>query len=547
MVWDCLRLTLMGTVVLSVLVATALAIKPLADGLLSPFDAMRFVLYSAPTLVGFTIPFCAAFGATMVFLRMNQDSELMVLSTSGLSYLKILLPILVMSVVLAAVLLWLSHSLVPEYLRTSARLVQRDVAKMLLRRVGSREPLQIGNLVIHADHARVIPESRWPERDEEHRPVEWLALDGVAIGEINPQTGLFRTDFTAATADLLFYELDDESWVSIHWRDAAIFRLDTDTSAFTEAMTLSIQIDSPWREKPDFFTLGELRAVRSDPELFSSVRSARRQLIGAVERLRLTQLIERRLGENRSVTFRERADSSVAYELQAPSAEADRRSTLIRVAGTEARPVRVDMRRRGMDQRRWTGLEGSIEIAQGEPTAGPPVIIRLFGAVTVSDWQLLTTTGRRQVELRRMQWPERLADDLERMSLDRLRGYVMEAHSDSSLVQGALGRLDRELVGLDQRTLVMLHHRAAAAVSGGLLLFFSAILAIRLRGRLPLVVYLIAFGAALAMIMISHSGKTLSVSASNPDAPIVGIPVLWSGCLALLLVTIGLYRQVIRH
>ncbi|MCC5829540.1 MAG: LptF/LptG family permease [Phycisphaeraceae bacterium] len=543
--FDCLRLTVLGTAILSLLVALALAIEPMASGMLSPTDLLRFVIYSAPTLVGFTLPFCAAFAATMVFVRMSSDSEIMALSAAGVDYLRILLPVIILGVVLSSTLLFLSNSLVPRYFRAAAELVQRDMAKILLRRVATREPLRLGNLIIYADQAREIPRGQWPQREEDHEPIQWLSLDGVAIGEVDPRSGRLRSDFTAASADLLFYDVDDRSWVSILWRDAAVFQVDTGMSGFTRESTLWASLDRPWRERAEFLTYTQLRGYRRSPERFGAVRAAQRSLIARIRQVHTLQEIERRIDEGRFLSLRQSFDSDVEYHIHARRYERDTGGTVLRAMAEGDEAIWVHLRRAGRQERYWRARQALLNVIddRGEPR----IVVTLAGDVTIRDWQMDTTTERPQVELPRTVWPHPLPRHVEQLELDALIEHAGTAYPQYDAIGAELDRLNRELMILDQRTLMMLHYRAVGAVGGGLLLIFTAILAIRLRGQMPLVVYLLAFLAALMLVMISEAGKTASVNPARLNASAVGIPILWSGVLGLAAVSVLLYRRIIRH
>ncbi|HED52782.1 MAG TPA: LptF/LptG family permease, partial [Phycisphaerales bacterium] len=70
------RLLLLSTGMLVAVISFAVTIGPLADGQLSPIDALRFMLFASVPMLAYALPFGAGFAATLVYHRMGHDNEL---------------------------------------------------------------------------------------------------------------------------------------------------------------------------------------------------------------------------------------------------------------------------------------------------------------------------------------------------------------------------------------------------------------------------------------------------------------------------------------
>ena len=127
---DLLKLLVISSLVLVLVISVAAAIKPLSGGLLGPGTMVKYVLYLAPTMLGFILPFSGAFASTLVFSRMANDNELLVCRAGGISYGMILLPVVFLGLVLTLTLFFLSNWVVPSFYRSAAFMLEKDIMSL---------------------------------------------------------------------------------------------------------------------------------------------------------------------------------------------------------------------------------------------------------------------------------------------------------------------------------------------------------------------------------------------------------------------------------
>jgi lipopolysaccharide export system permease protein len=75
---------------------------------ISLWEILKSALYLFPYLLVFTLPMAATVGIILAFMRLSVDHEIMALKTAGLSYLRLLAPILAFSLAVAFITLLLS-------------------------------------------------------------------------------------------------------------------------------------------------------------------------------------------------------------------------------------------------------------------------------------------------------------------------------------------------------------------------------------------------------------------------------------------------------
>ena len=145
------RLLLLTTAVLVATIAFAITIKPLADGKLSPDQALRFMFYAIPPMLAYATPFAAGFAATIAIHRMSSENEVTAVYASGVSHKKFLVPSLVAGLILGGAIYGLNDQVIPRFLKEMERMVTQDFAKIFVGSLQSGESARIGNNEIHAD------------------------------------------------------------------------------------------------------------------------------------------------------------------------------------------------------------------------------------------------------------------------------------------------------------------------------------------------------------------------------------------------------------
>ncbi|MEX0877121.1 MAG: LptF/LptG family permease, partial [Phycisphaerales bacterium] len=145
------RLLLLTVAVVVAAIAFAVTVKPLADGMLSADQAIRFMFYAVPPMLAYALPFAAGFAATISIHRMTSENEVTAVYASGISHKKFLFPSLVSGILLAGMLIALNDRVIPRFLKEMERMVTQDFARVFVSSLQSGESATIGSNEIHAD------------------------------------------------------------------------------------------------------------------------------------------------------------------------------------------------------------------------------------------------------------------------------------------------------------------------------------------------------------------------------------------------------------
>jgi lipopolysaccharide export LptBFGC system permease protein LptF len=480
-----------------------------------------------------------------VFIRLANDNEVLACAASGISYWRLLAPVLALGLVLTAGMLFLSNSVVPKFFRLAERTVERDMISLLVSQLNQQSHVTFDEhgLVIYADRATRFPPQ--PVEDSVLPMSQLIQLEGVAVGETD-ENGRIRQDTTARTATLMVFGdgENEDAWVRLNLEN--VIRYDPATNGLSRVDTLQsrpIRVPSVIRDNPKFLSAADLDRYEQEPERLDIVRDDVRRLTSSMATESLRQAF---------IQFRDRAVlqgplPGERYVLSAPRVEEE--DEYLRLSSTEHKPVRVafyhDGRIDGPPVRTYTARSALVRVRTTALNAEPSIDLSLED-VQVAGGGDGVTVGNRRVLFRQLAWPRFMPEDLESRTAEQLLAEARDpTYAASGAVASAAMTLRNVLSEMRGSITAQRHERAASAVSCALLLLLGAVLSLRLRGQPTLVVYFWSFLLAIVTLIIINSGVNLFRGGEASLA--VGMLVLWSGNLLLVFVLADAYRRVSRH
>lgn len=554
--WDVLRLLALSTVALLTVISFAAAIKPLSEGLLGPGAVLKFVLFTTPTMLQYTLPFSTAFAVTLTFARLVADNEVTAMVAGGMSYAKILLPISTLGALLMILLFVMSNWIVPTFNQQAMGMIQKDVIKLTVSQLQKGETVTLGDWVVYADNAKNIDDPALLPKlpDSDVQPDQAISLQGVSVGEIDPDTQQIIGHGTAEQAHLLVFRQDGRIWVQFNLENAEINRDNVQGSFDSMEQVPSIPIDRPLVDKPRAMSWAQLRELSQFPDRYDRIHEAKRTL---VERLAEEELLselesglqkaadERAASQVSSVSQPSGTESAGAdtfglelkgaikgerYVITAPVAT--REGAILKLPAVPNMPIRIDHFQGDKRLRRYEARGGGIVKAEFTAVDAEPRAVFELTNVLVLDGSLRPPgTERKALRLTRMYWHESLVGSRMQMPSQRLlmdlnaRDNVLpEIKTSMDYLRASVDRLLSQIVG-------EFHLRAAIAFGCLIATILGAVLSIHLRGNIPLVTFFWTFLCVLGSLVLAYAGKRL---VSDPEAAwAVGLIVLWGGNVAM--------------
>jgi len=545
---ELLAILLLSTAVIVTVLSFFVAIKPLSDGYLDAVSLVKFVIYTVPTVLAFALPFAGAFASTVVFLRLAADNEITACAASGISYFRVLLPVIGLGIVLMAVLLYMSNFVIPGYYKKATKTAQADALTMIESRLNQGLPVTFGEYVLYAESAQTVSADQIDTADYVFPPSKLIRLERVVFGQADAQ-GKMRWDYTAGRAAAMLFRRDERSWLTIRLRDSVFYdpTLGRMQEAEVDPLDLGpIEPPNPFEDEPRFMSYPDLRALDRHPQRYGRVAKAMRALTIALGQETLRQAFDTRvsaagvelIGPIEGETF----------VIEAPSAQRVGPDT--RLSGAAGRPVRITHDRRG--QRVWT-IEADVAMVRyvaGEFDDEPAVLVELVDAKVFDPGPDRAYTEHPVLSLPRMRWSGPLLpiesgtdatpryQQLRALAGSAAYGSNEQVQTQSEALRLAIARLAYEIIAQK-------HLRAATAICGFLLLVLGAVLSIHLRHQMTLVVFFWSFLLAIVALVLIHSGS--KAVADQNMAPAPGLALLWSGNVVLALVAGWVYCRFARN
>jgi len=537
--WELFKLLALSTTVLVLVISFAATIKPLSDGLLSPIAMLKFIGYTAPTMLTFALPFSGAFAATLLFIRLASDNEVQACAASGISYRSILFPVAALGLTLTMGLFFLSNYVIPGFYKGAARTIEADVMTLLVGRLNEDQAFSLGEAVIHAEAAAFGDVSALP--DAVGNPRQHIMLEGVTVNRLGPD-GRPASTATAKRADVLVYNLPSGSGVQMNLQNVVYLDpLQGQLVRQDRYPVPLIRIPGLLRDKPKFLSMPELRRLRQNPERFEAVARHRDDVVRAILEKKLFQTLEQQLPTDAGLTFIGPIDGE-EYRLSAPII--DRNGPAVRLMATDDQPVRLERRAPGVIPRRYQARSAELELAPDAPPDRAVMVGELNEVRTVDARAGRLDNERRVMRLPRLTLAQPLLDRPANDTTYQQALAMARADGSPPVLSAAREMIERvQLLG--RRVLGHVNDRAASSVACLLLMLMGSLLAILNRGQLPLVVYFWSFLAAIFVVVLINVGQRTTGTEGSWLAG--GLALLWSGNAALVAIVAFLYERVARH
>ena len=407
-----------------------------------------------------------------------------------------------------------------------------------------------------------------PHRDA-LQPKKKRVLLTIAFGQFDEETGTLSNDTTARRASALLVRdrVSDRAYVTLRLQDPVFFNAQTgelrsDHARFGQIDSDPIYLPNPVEDEAVFFTLQELVQLWGEPDRFDRVRESKGLLAAAILRQQMRLSLQEALTAGRPgegfVVLRGgiRGDH---YMLSAPRVE--KSGDNLSLGAAQGYPIVIDRYDNpgleGEPELRFEAQAGEIVVTTGSVTGKPEAGLTLWD-VRVIDPILTDSTNEKPEHIfAPMRWGGDLlpGSELGEMSSAEL-GQLAKREDYAASVDVRQGRaeLAYQIMRLTLKISAQAHTRAATAVACLLLIVLGGVLAIRMKGRMPLVVFFWSFLLALLTLLMVYAGQNM---ASKLDSDylatggvnwgqLIGLVVLWGGNLMTLVVIGREYCRIAR-
>lgn len=567
---DVWRLLLLTTTVLVTVLSFAAAVRFLADGRLGPLETVRFMLLAMPPMLQYALPFAAGFGATLAYHRWCSDNEVTACFAAGIGHRSLLAPMLISGLVLGGVIFTLQNEIIPRFLRSMEQLITRDAARYIIGSIERKDAVKLNDTLFYADLVRTVPrtdsgtgpayEQLYMKRlmvvklDANKQPELEVSAEEADVWLVREDASALATPGPGQPPATTSANIGADSVTRVIVKPRGVrARSIGKQGSEVEYTVMSYVIPNAFNDDPKFLTWRELQRLKAAPDGINFIESRRRVLASHIcERLTTDQL-NRDLRDGGEVRLLDRNEQPLV--LRGGSIEWDPKDeywTIKPRAGEKDAAVQVV---RTLDSGRTliqTAESARLRTAVNPTAPDDPVtlVIQLAGVRTDtgSGAARRATTGGtlKEFTLDNVTLASAPAASIMKLSSAELLPLadqrVAAANGVDDYVAKPASDLRRRLLDLSREIMSKQHERLASSVACTIMIITGAVMAMRLRSKLPLTVYLWAFFPALfAVITISAGQQT-----THHNGP-WGLLVLWGGVAALIVYTAMQYRKVAVH
>jgi lipopolysaccharide export system permease protein len=559
---ELVKLLVMSLLVLVIVISIAVAIRPLTKGQLSAWTLIKFIGLSCPTILDIALPFASAFASTLVFHRMISDNEIVACRASGMSFRMIFAPVAFMGLVLTVLMFLLSSWVIPEFSRMAAKMIQKDAIMIVVNELKENHVFRQKDNVIHADKVQEIDlePGDMGTTDKDIKQLRLVMLQGVAFGQLD-DAGRMRHDTTVERADLVLYQKDDQSWVSLRLHNAVVNDDTKDTRGQAGDIEHKMALPNPFRNQLRFLSAADLRRIEMHPETFKNMRNLKISLCSRIAERVVFDHILQKFDPAMAVPGNDAAGNPTStptgtftlmgmtddyqYVIHAAAVQQVAQRD-IKLTGTPKQPIQIDFYLSGKPYTRTTTDTALLVLDFDQDLLNMQMQLGKSEVTDLRKREGYVTQHAKLPPIKPLRWPDTpqgpVMDVLMQRSVFDLEDAVAQRYAHDKIVMQAAQQMHEGLVNMGWEIMALRHQRAASSMGCLLILLLGAMMTCHMQGRTPLVVYFWSFALATVAVIITRSSENMVDPKTMPM--FVSALVIWSGNLVVLAVMVGLGMKI---
>ncbi len=320
---DLVRYFILAAIALAAIMSFGGLLKPLTKQGLDVAQVGWMITFLMPAMATYSLPIAALFACTMVYGRLSADNEMNACRASGISYLVMVTPAILLGMAVAFLSLLFLSFIVPFFSLQVERVLYSNIAQLVASRIDRNHEITFNNVTIYADDAQIVPS---PGDDPN---LQIVNLTGPTIVTLERAAGdqKLRTpkDFlTARQATAYIRERGDEpATLEVRLVGGRSFprELAGGTQVGIGVTSFGpVPIPSAMREGTKFMTIGQLKEVLANPLNSREIAAIRDKGLNQAKVAAFATLILGRLnGPAKSYTFESADERTTLRSGDAPA------------------------------------------------------------------------------------------------------------------------------------------------------------------------------------------------------------------------------------
>ncbi len=546
---ELLRIFVLTSSVLTTILAFGGTFRSLTKVGLTLVQLLGVLLDLMPAMLAYSIPLAALFAAVIVYWRLATDNELTGARASGVSYVALVMPAVVLGLTVGLVDMAFVGYVVPRFLQKTSQVIQMDAASMLLHKVHRRQAFELKNvLVLYADKAYRVPV---PANDQPPPGVirDIIQLRGLAAMPL--KNGRPTSIIIARAANVIIDKDSAHNEVSLG------VQIDNGTAFAPNSlrqMRGTIRylppdgkpqpIGSLFFDKPKFLDLFRLAQLQRNPLLWHRIAKNVHTLMHDLRLQSISQGYLRQFHPRQPLRFT-RKDGVAIVRSPAATLTGRKRNLLLTAAGGV--PVQVQVMHHGRVTQIYLANQGELLVSRrvaNEEMAVAPVgqgkytaALKLTGAIREKN----TALDRRF----HAGPPLVVISSIIPVMPESGVPAIPPENKASPIVAQLINTIHHQEDHLHRQILSEFQSRASFAFSCIVLVILGTALGIILQGRNPLAVFVVGVVPAMILVLLINTGREMITRTPNSDVP--GTLVIWAGNAIILILNAVIYSRLLKR
>ncbi len=519
--------------------------RPLTQNGFDGYQVLLLLRYCMPAMSTYSLPVAALFATTVVYGRMSADNELTACRASGLSFVYMTVPAMVLGLLVAIASMYLLCFTVPEATMKGEQVVFNNLAKYIAHQIA--ETHQTG---LSDDFTVYAQDASLPASNADHPEDQVVVLRGPLIFtyETPPgQPSYYRVpkmiwSASKATAHIRQNPADNSAALTVDLDNGVVFPREFQGAKTTEGGVGTgqfgpVQIPSPVGQKTKFMNIYDLKALQVDPSKGDQVKTVLREFIKQDQAQAVIANLVSQLDGPAAQCQMQSSDSN--YSVTAPGGTHKVvGDVLIITAG--GKPIQFRQESGGQVRLAATGPVCKIAV-RADPDNDQAFISLEISEALVDSGDTSTQTPLTPKFV--IPLPAEIAAYKNRTCDEYLAGKIRDAKANEKLLFAEVD-LVNHIIG-------ELNARAAFVVSCLLLVLIGSSLGMMFRSGNFLTAFAVSvIPAMLSTVLIVTGQHTVEGTPIHPleSSPVgLGTSIIWSGnviiCLAAVTLLVRLQRR----
>jgi len=530
---ELLRVFVLATVTLTFVLSLSSMLRPIQDFGVGPSQAIHILGYFIPIMLTVVLPMSALFSAALVYGRFASDNELDACRASGISLMTLIYPGLCLAVAISITTLILSFHVVPAFVARAEKSIQGNAKQILFRNIQRKGFYELpgGRYRIYADHANASTDT----------------LVGVIV--VDAKNSSINKRMFARRAKIEIETTRDSTIVAIIAQEA--YQIDEHNLQSVHSREVPVTITFPPMLSDDikFQKLDKLKEIQADMSNFKPVRDA---AIAAKTQLAtelLCESIEEQIAKKDDNYYQLRSENRVIMFTAAGCSVRGKR-TVILSPPVELREYDTVLQELLL---KWHSDEpGTIEFKDDVMDPAPVVILENASWQRAADgYKSPTPVPKRVIE--GLALSGTIKSKLQSKKLLDLMDTIPANSAEPILENPPSGELSHlydtlkyEMWVTSKDIISEIHSRLVFGIGSIVLILIAIALGISLKGGHMLSAFGTSALPAGALVVFVLSGKQLTKTRNVNVPEYAGTLVMWLGVVLLCIVTVMIYRKLMR-